>query len=475
MKVLMIATETVPFVKTGGLADVIGSLPKALGGCGVDTRVMLPKYEDIGGEWRERMAPVASFEVLLGWRKQYCGVEMLVHDGITYYFIDNEFYFRRRGLYGYGDDAERFAYLCQAALEALPRLDWAPDVLHCHDWHTALVPVFLRAHYGESGFHNRLKTVLTIHNLKYQGVYPSGVMSDLLNLGWEHFSANGLEYYGNVNYMKGGLNYCDMITTVSPSYAEEIQTQYYGEGLDGTLRYRNDRLVGIVNGLDYNAYDPMNDGHLSVRYRKSLKKKRQNKVALQRELGLPIDEAVPVISVVTRLVEQKGVDLIARVLNELLSEDAQFVVLGAGEHRYEKMLRDASYHRPDKLSAQIMFDEGLARRIYAASDLFLMPSKFEPCGIGQMIAMRYGCVPIVRETGGLRDTVEPYNELSGEGHGFTFSHYNAHDMLYTVRRALAMYRDELHWNRIADNVSKQDFSWSVSAKRYSQVYKSLVE
>jgi starch synthase len=474
MNVLMIAAEAVPFVKSGGLADVIGSLPKALQERKADVRVMLPKYGDIPEEWREQLTPAASFPVQVGWRQQYCSVEMLRHDGITYYFIDNEYYFKRLGLYGYGDDGERFAYFCEAVLEALPRLDWKPDVLHCHDWHTALVPVFLRSHYGGSEFHASMKTVFTIHNLKYQGVFGYSTLKDVLNLGDEHFHANALEYYGAVNYMKGALNYCDAMTTVSPTYAQEIQTPYYGEGLDGTLRHRRRMLHGIVNGLDYTAFDPMKDTHLPVNYRKSVKKKRQNKTALQAELRLPVDEDVPVVSLVTRLVEQKGIDLIAHVLNELLGEDIQFVVLGAGDAHYEKLFRDAANRYPDKLSANLKFDEGLARRIYAGSDLFLMPSKFEPCGIGQMIAIRYGTAPIVRETGGLADTVQPYNQYTGEGHGFSFSNYNAHEMLDTVKTALSLYRDESRWSRMIDNMARVDFSWDASAKKYMQLFASLV-
>ncbi|WP_274364682.1 glycogen synthase GlgA [Paenibacillus thermotolerans] len=476
MKVLMVAAEAAPFVKTGGLADVIGSLPKALAGIGAEVRVILPKYEDMAAKWREKLKPVTAFEVELGWRRQYGGVETLTHDGITYYFIDNEYYFRRRGLYGYGDDAERFAYFCKAVLEALPRLGWEPDVLHCHDWHAALVPVFLRARDGESesGRHRPLKTVFTIHNLKYQGVFPAGVLGDVLGLGLEHFHVNGLEFYGNVNYMKGALNCSDRITTVSPTYAAEIQTPMYGEGLDGVLRYRKDRLTGIVNGLDTREYDPMTDPHLAANYSGFFDEKRVNKAALQEELGLPADDTIPVIALVSRLVEQKGLDLIAYVLEELLQERLQLIVLGTGDDMYEKMFRDAAYHHPDKLAARIVFDEGLARRFYAASDLFLMPSRFEPCGIGQLIAMRYGSVPIVRETGGLRDTVVPYNEFTGEGHGFTFTHYNSHDMLYTMRRALAIHKDETHWRCIIDNVAKQDVSWDASAKQYARLYDQLL-
>ena len=474
--VLMIAAEAVPFIKSGGLADVVGSLPKALVAGGADVRVLLPKYADIPERLFAGATPVAEFFVQVGWRRQYCGVSALVHDGITYYFLDNEYYFKRPGLYGYEDDGERFAYFCQAALEALPRLGWKPDVLHCHDWHTALVPVFLRAHYDWNEYYADMRSVYTIHNLKYQGVFGYGVLRDLLNLGDEHFHANGLEFYGNVNYMKGALNYSDFLTTVSPTYAAEIQTPYYGEGLDGTLRHRRDALLGIVNGIDYDELDPSRDPHLPAHYSLPATQdggKAANKAALQRELGLPERADAPVLSLVTRLVEQKGIDLIAHVLEELLSEDVQLVVLGAGEGRYEKLFRDAAYHHPERMSTNLKFDEGLARRIYAGSDLFLMPSKFEPCGIGQMIAIRYGTAPIVRETGGLADTVRPYNEYTGEGHGFSFSHYNAHEMLGTIRFALRTFRDEAHWKRIAANMAAQDFSWTASAAQYLDLYERL--
>jgi starch synthase len=474
LHILMIAAEAVPFVKTGGLADVIGSLPKSLRQLGADVRVMLPKYEDMGQDWASKATLLASFTVQVGWRRQYCGVEMITHDGITYYLLDNEYYFKRRGLYGYGDDGERFAFFCEAVLESLPRLDWQPDILHAHDWHCALVPVFLRAHYGQNSWYAQLKTMFTIHNLHYQGIFGYEIMNELLNLGNEHFHANGLEHYGNVNWMKGAINYSDCITTVSPTYAEEIQTPYYGESLDGTLRARKDRLFGIINGLDTELYDPMLDQHIPTPYRKSLLKKAANKLALQAELGLPTNKEIPIIAIVTRLVEQKGIDLMTYILETLLREEAQWVILGTGEAHYEKRFRDAAYHHPEQLSAQIKFDEGLARRIYAGSDLFLMPSRFEPCGIGQMIAMRYCTVPIVRETGGLIDTVEPYNEFTGEGHGFTFHQYNAHDMLSAIQQALRLFQSPEHWHQIINNMTRQDFSWHRSARKYLQQYESLM-
>ncbi len=475
MNVLFVACEAAPFAKSGGLADVIGSLPKELKRQGIDARVVLPKYEDIPDSWKERMTFLKAVNVLLGWRNKYCGIEMLEHDGVTYYFLDNEFYFKRRGYYGYGDDAERFAFFCEAVLEALPQLDWRPDVLHCHDWHTALVPVFLKSHYANSSYHQGIRTIFTIHNLKYQGVFGSGIMQDLLNLGPEHFHPDALEFYGSVNFMKGGLLYSDAITTVSRTYAEEITMPYYGEALDGILRKRRSDLYGIVNGIDYESFDPMNDDALAVNYRKSAAKKRKNKLALQERLGLPVNEETPVIGIVTRLVQQKGLDLIVHVLDELLDEDVQVVLLGAGDYKYESMFRDAAVRRPEKLSVNTLFDEKLARLIYAGSDMFLMPSLFEPCGIGQLIALRYLSVPIVRETGGLRDTVIPYNEFTGEGWGFTFSHYNAHEMLDAVRRALTKYEQPEAWDKLLGTISRLDFSWNQSAKQYRSLYGHAVK
>ncbi|MBP1994817.1 glycogen synthase GlgA [Paenibacillus eucommiae] len=473
MKILFVASEAVPFVKSGGLADVIGSLPKELKHQGVDVRVILPKYEDIPHTYKENMKTAASFDVHLGWRKHYMGIQMLQHEGVTFYFADNEFYFKRKGLYGYGDEAERFAFFCRGVIEALPYLDFQPDIIHCHDWQSAMIPVLLKAHYSHLSFFASIKTVLTIHNLKYQGVFGRPLLQDLLGLSDDYFSGTALELHGGASFLKGGLQFADRITTVSQTYAEEIKTPYYGENLDSLLRYRSESLSGIVNGIDYESYDPMNDPHLVAPYRDSLSKKQLNKLALQERLGLPIDGAVPMFVLVTRLVEQKGLDLIAYLLPELLSLNAQWVVLGTGEYGYEQLLRDTAYTHPDKLSAQITFDDGLARQIYAASDFFLMPSQFEPCGIGQLIALRYRSIPIVRETGGLKDTVQSYNEDTGQGTGFSFSNYNAHDLLYTIRRALHFYSDDPDaWKKIHQNVKKSDFSWKKSAQQYIALYKN---
>lgn len=475
MKVLFAASEAVPFIKTGGLADVIGSLPKELTRQGLDVRVILPKYGDIPAAYREAMTKVITFDVYIGWRKQYIGIEMLQHDGVTFYFVDNEYYYKRPGIYGYGDEAERFGFFCRGVIEALPLLDFQPDVIHCHDWQTGMIPVLLKAHYQHLPFYSEMKTMSTVHNLKYQGVFDQSLLKDLFGLSDDHFTGTALELHGGASFLKGGLLYSDWITTVSQTYAEEIQTPFYGEFLDSLLRHRKDQLTGIVNGIDYDVFDPMTDSHLVVNYRDSLPKKQQNKLALQERLGLPVNADIPMIALVTRLVQQKGLDLIQHVISEILALDIQLVVLGTGDYGYEQMFRYAAQTHPDKVSAQIYFDESLAHQIYAASDLFLMPSQFEPCGIGQLIALRYRSVPIVRETGGLKDTVQPYNEFTGEGTGFTFSNYNAHDMLYIIRRAVFFYKNDREaWLKIQQNMKKGDFSWKKSAQQYIALYKVMV-
>jgi starch synthase len=472
MNVLFVASESVPFIKTGGLADVIGSLPKELNKHGVQARVILPKYSDIPAEWKKKMKPKATCTVWVGWRRQYCGIEEAIVDGVHYYFVDNEYYFNRNGLYGHYDDGERFAYFCRAVLEALPLLDFDPDILHCHDWHTGMVSVMLKAHYGHIPYYQRIRTVFTIHNLKYQGVFPYSILNDLLGLGDSWFTSDKLEFYGGVSFMKGALVYSDLLTTVSKTYAQEIQTSYFGEQLDGLLRARGHSLTGIVNGIDYDLYNPETDPHLVNNYRDPAGKK-PNKAALQAQLGLPVQPDVPIISIVSRLVEQKGLDLIAHVLEQMFSLDVQFVVLGTGDFAYENLFRNMMHHHPDQVSAHILFNEELARRIYAGSDLFLMPSQFEPCGIGQLISLRYGTVPIVRETGGLKDTVQPYNKYTGEGNGFSFANYNAHEMLAAVERAVDLYHHKPLWNTLTNNARLKDYSWNESARRYTQLYQTL--
>lgn len=476
MKVLFAASEAVPFIKTGGLADVIGSLPKELTQQGLDVRVILPKYGGIPVKYRNAMTAAVKHDIYVGWRKQYIGIEVLQQDGVTFYFVDNEYYFNRPGIYGYGDEAERFAFFCKGVIETLPLLDFQPDVIHCHDWQTGMIPVLLKAHYQHLPFYSEIKTLTTVHNLKYQGVFSQSLFRELFGLSDDHFTGTALELHGGASFLKGGLLYSDAITTVSQTYAEEIQTPYFGENLDSLLRHRKDQLTGIVNGIDYEVFDPMNDPHLVSTYRDSLPKKLLNKTALQERLGLEVRDDVPMIALVTRLVQQKGLDLIQHVLTEILSLDIQLVVLGTGEYDYEEMFKQAAKKHPDKVAAQISFDEALAHQIYASSDLFLMPSQFEPCGIGQLIALRYRSVPIVRETGGLKDTVLPYNEFTGEGTGFSFRDYNAHDMLHTIRRAVFFYKNDRDaWLKIQQNMKKGDFSWKKSAQQYIGLYKEIVK
>ncbi|WP_054955838.1 glycogen synthase GlgA [Paenibacillus dakarensis] len=475
MKLLYAAAECVPFLKTGGLADVIGALPKALQQSGADIRVVMPKYKNIPEEFKSRMEHIGETRVQVGWRQQFCGVEKLVENGVTHYFIDNEYYFGRDGAYGYMDDGERFSFLNRAVLDILPLIDFQPDVIHCHDWHTGMVPLLLEGNYRQDPFYRNIRTVFTIHNLLYQGVFPYEVLVDLLGIHSRYFTPEGVEYFGNVNFLKAGIVFADHVTTVSPTYAREIQTSYYGYGLDGLLASLGDRLSGIVNGIDTRSYNPATDSSLAVKYRTSLSKKSQNKMELQKELNLPVDAKIPMMSMVTRLVDSKGLDLVIRVLDELLYyQDIQFVLLGTGDPAYEHWFREAANRYPNKMSAQIWFSEPLSRRIYAASDMFLMPSKFEPCGISQLIALRYGSIPIVRETGGLNDTVQAYNEFTGEGNGFTFTNYNAHDMMNTIKRAISFYSEPEHWCRVTKNAFSGDYSWNVSAGEYMNIYHKIL-
>ncbi|MCH1626878.1 glycogen synthase GlgA [Fredinandcohnia quinoae] len=474
MNVLFAASECAPFIKSGGLGDVISALPKALRKCGVKVTVILPKYGDLKAEHKEKMELVRTIEVPVGWRQQYCGIEKMVHEGISIYFLDNEYYFKRHGSYGFYDDGERFAFFSRAVLEALPYLEQRPDIIHCHDWQTGPIPVLLKAHYKYHPFFDGIKTVFTIHNLRYQGIYPRSVLGELLDLSERYFHIDCLEFYGNISYLKAGLAFADYLTTVSPTYAEEIQMPYYGENLDGFLRKRGRDLQGIVNGIDQEAYNPVQDKAIFREYN-SYEGKMENKRHLQEQLGLPVNEKVPIISIVSRLVEQKGIDLILHVFEDILKQVVQVVVLGTGEHRYEDALSELAGSYPNQVSANIFFDEELARKIYAGSDIFLMPSQFEPCGIGQLLAFRYGTLPLVRETGGLKDTVVPYNEFNDHGNGFSFTNYNAHDMLYTIERALWFYRFQpKKWKELSVRAMALDFSWEASSMDYKEVYEELL-
>lgn len=475
MKILYAAAEVVPFVKTGGLADVAFSLPKALKKLGMDIRVILPKYKDIPKKFLDQMSLIKEFEVSLGDNKKYCGIYSLEYQEIPFYFIDNEEYFKREGLYGYWDDGERYSYFSKAIIEFMGQIDFIPDVLHCNDWHTGMVMALLDSYYRKEAPFNKIKKVFTIHNLRYQGIFPKEILSNLLSLGEEYFHLNALEFYGKVNFMKAGIGFSDIITTVSETYAKEIQFSYYGENLDGFLRHHRHQLVGIVNGIDYDIYNPMTDKNIYVPYQTSLKKKQENKISLQKQLGLSPQKHIPLLAMVTRLDSMKGIDLVLHILEELLQLDVQMIVLGTGDKKYEDLLKNLGKKYPEKLSVNTFFSEELAHKIYAGADLFLMPSKFEPCGLSQLIALRYGTLPIVRETGGLKDTVKPYNEYTGEGNGFSFANYNAHDMLHVIKNALNIYQDKEKWAKLVKCALKSDYSWKKSAQKYQELYHTLVK
>jgi starch synthase len=475
MKVLFVAAEGAPFAKTGGLGEVIGSLPKELFRQGVEVRVMLPKYRDIPATFQQEMEPSASLTVPVGWRKKNCTIEKLVYHQIPFYFVANDTYFDRAGCYGHWDDGERYAFFCRAVLEALPNLDFQPDIIHCHDWHTGMISVLLADSYGSQSFYRSVQTVFTIHNLKYHGLFPREILGDLLGLEDSWFNIDGLEFYGQVSFIKGGIACSDLLTTVSPTYAGEIQHPYLGERLDGFLRKRSGDLFGVINGLDYEDYSPATDPNLYVNFNaKSLEKKQKNKVKLQEQVGLEKAKH-PLLAIVSRLVSQKGLDLVAHILEELMEEELQLVVLGTGEYHYEELFRRAAGKYPGKLAVCLTYDDSLARKIYAGADILLMPSQFEPCGLSQLIAMRYGTIPIVRETGGLKDTVKPYNHETEEGNGFSFAHYNAYDLLDTVMEATKLYCDKQAWTRLRRQAMDSNFSWAEPAKVYLALYQQLLK
>lgn len=476
MKILFAASEAAPFLKTGGLADVALSLPKYLKKIDIDVRVIMPKYGKISEEFKSKMEKVMEFTVPVGWRNQYCGLEHLKYDGIDFYFLDNEYYFKRETPYGHFDDGEIFSFFSRGILESIKYMDdFTPDVIHCNDWHTGVVPVLLDAFYREEDKFKDIKTVYTIHNLKYQGVFAKDVLSNLLGLDDSYFTEDKLKFYDAISFMKGGIIYSNVVNTVSKTYAEEIKTPYFGENLDGLLNAVSNKLYGIVNGIDYNAYNPRRDKRIPKTYGiTKLKNKLANKEALQKTLNLPVDKDIPVIGLVSRLVNQKGLDLIKGVIEEILSLPIQLVVLGSGDQNYEDLFEYYSRKYPKKLSSNIGFSDNLARLIYAGADMFLMPSLFEPCGIGQLIALRYGTVPIVRETGGLKDTIIPYNKFTGEGNGFSFTNYNAHDMLNVIELAIETFDDKKEWAELQKNGMRSEISWKDSANEYKKLYSRLI-
>lgn len=470
MKVLFAVSEAVPFIKTGGLADVAGSLPQALQKEDVDIRVVLPNYQGIPEEYKKKMLHQTQISVPVSWRQQYCGLKQLEYRGVRFYFLDNEYYFKRDGIYGYFDDAERFAFFCRAVLEAIPHYGFQPDIIHCHDWQTALIPLFLKEFYKQK---ISARTVFTIHNLKFQGLFTHWILHNILALGDPYFTSDRLEYNGQVNLLKAGIVFSDRLTTVSKTYAEEIKGAFYGEGLDGLLNAHSKKMRGILNGLDYNEYNPETDPYIYVKYKKSLHDKLKNKIKLQSELNLPVQKNTPLLAMVSRLTSQKGLDLLVHILDELLGEDVQLIILGAGDEKYENILKHTVYRNIHKFRILLQFDEVLARKIYAGADIFLMPSLFEPCGLGQLIALRYGALPVVRETGGLKDTIVPYNEFTGEGNGFSFANYNAHELLFTIKRALGLYKDQKSWGKIVKNAFNSNYSWDSSAREYLDLYREL--
>lgn len=476
-KVLFIASEAYPFIKTGGLADVVGSLPKYFNKEEFDVRVMIPKYTAIPVEYKNQMKYLTHFYMKLAWRSQYVGVMEMEYDGIKFYFIDNEFYFSGYQPYNHiHEDMEKFAFFSRAALSALPLLDFRPDIIHCHDWQTGLIPVYIKDTFHAGEFYRGIKMVMTVHNLKFQGIWDLKAVKDMTGLNEYYFTSDKLEAYGDANYLKGGLVYADVITTVSESYAEEIMMPFYGEGLDGLIRARKNSLKGILNGIDYELYNPEEDSFIYQNYNQKTfrKEKIKNKRGFQEEFGLARDDKKFMIGICSRLTDQKGLDLVDYVIEEICSEDTQLVIVGTGEGKYEHLFRHYAWKYPDRVSANIYYADQVSHKLYAACDAFLMPSLFEPCGLSQLMALRYGTVPIVRETGGLRDTVVPYNEYENTGTGFSFRNYNAHEMLNTIRYAKHVFQNKKReWNKIVDRGMQADFSWNTSARKYEEIYRSL--
>ena len=477
-KILFVTSEAVPFIKTGGLADVAGTLPKYFDREKYDVRVILPKYASMKGEWKDKLQYRTHFEMQLAWRNMYVGVLETEIDGIPFYFIDNEYYFS--GGWPYEDirwDIEKFAFFSRAVLSALPSIDFRPDIIHCHDWQAALVPVYLNDAFQSNPFYQNIKTIMTIHNLRFQGIYDKNIIRDIIGISDSYFTPDKLEAYGDVNLLKGGIVYADRVTTVSETYAEEIKTEFYGEKLDKLLQARSNVLTGIVNGIDYNIFNPETDIHLPYKFDKETvtTEKVKNKVELQRQLGLREDPNVMMIGIVSRLTDQKGFDLIECVLDEICQDEVQIVALGTGEERYENMFRYYAWKYPGKVSANIYYSDELSHKIYGSCDAFLMPSLFEPCGLSQIMSLRYGTVPIVRETGGLKDTVIPFNEFENSGTGFSFRNYNAHEMMATVRYAERIFYDQKdQWNDLVKRAMGADFSWNASAEKYEILYDHML-
>lgn len=474
MKILYVSAESTPFIKTGGLADVAGSLPKALNQLGVDCRVVLPKYGQIDRKYADEMKKIMEFYVDIGWKREYCGVYTLDHDGVTYYFLDNENYFNRPKVYGEFDDGERFIFFSKAATRLPKVIDFDVDIIHANDWHSGLVPVFVNDYRTGDIFYQDIRTVYSIHNLKYQGQFSEEVFY-WTNLAGQYFSDFDLKFYDSINFLKGGLVHASKFNTVSPTYAQEILYPFYGEGLSNVLQAYAGKLSGILNGIDYDVWQTENNPNLFTNYSlESLDKKVENKTAIQEKYGLPIREDVPLFAIISRLTAMKGLDLVRYIIEEFLQEDVQFVVLGTGDSDYEQMFSYFSMKYPDKCSARLYYSNEESHQLYAAADFLLMPSLAEPCGLSQMIAMRFGTIPIVREVGGLRDSVQAYDPISYEGEGLTFKSINAHDLLFSMQNALDYYVNRKdHLRIMQENCIKKDLSWDKSSKKYLELYKSL--
>lgn len=474
MKILFAASESSPYIKSGGLADVLHSLPKELARRGNDVRVVIPLYKHSSRKVQEEFNYLGSFHVEMPTSSEYAGVFSHKNDGVIYYFIDNEHYFYRENLYGQYDDGERFSFFNHAILKLMEEIGFYPDILHLNDWHVGAAAVLFKDGYSWREEFKKTKVVFTIHNLKYQGIFPYNLMKDFLGLDDSYFTLDGIEHYGSVNFMKAGIQYADAVTTVSRTYAKEISYPYFGEGLHGLLQHKQDKLTGIVNGIDYDEFNPSSDKELWVNFNSSFPQRRlKNKKALQKALGFHVDEKTPMIAMVTRLVDNKGLDLLSFIFDELMEENIQFVLLGSGDKAIENQFIHFQDKYPQKASAHIYFGESFARKIYGSSDIFLMPSRFEPCGLGQLMAMRYGSIPVVRKTGGLADTVIPYNRYTGEGTGFAFENYNAHELLFAIKDAIYHYNAPESWWNIVKQAMEKDFSWKESASLYEELYEKL--
>ena len=477
-KILFVGAEAMPFAATGGLGDVLGSLPAALKaeyGARADIRVVMPLYSMVSDSWREKMTDVAIFDVPLAWRRQYCGIKQLEKDGVIFYFIDNEYYFKRDKLYGSYDDGERFAYFCMAVMEMLPKIDFYPEVLHAHDWQAALSVVYLNMKYRQIRGYENIRTVFTIHNIEYQGKYDFSILGDVFSLGEDAHSL--MEYDGCINLMKAAIECADIVSTVSPRYAEEIRTPEYAHGLDSVLNRNSFKLRGILNGIDYAYYNPSEDSELAEKYDATHQKgKYADKKLLQNDLGLPEDPDIPVVAIISRLAAHKGIDLVTQIVYNFINDNkVQLIVLGTGEERYESFFKDLENAFPGKVRALIRYDRDLSRRIYAAADIFIMPSKSEPCGLSQMIASRYGAIPVVRETGGLYDSIKGYWECDGKimGNGFTFANYSSYELLDRMNAAVGLWHDAKKRRALVKKIMNTDFSWRASAKSYIGMYAEL--